>query len=217
LVRCGYCGYALGASSPEKGRAPGRNYTERYVCGNLHCRKVAIATAPLDEAVWTLVRRVLTDPDIIAQEIARSKSDIVSTVESERAAIKRLLADVVAKQRNAAKAIVVLDDEEIAAPVRDELRLLGERRKGLEAELGVLAQRTASRLDDESRLVAFGEWAYRVSVNLDKLTYDERRMALEALAVSVDVFQVDDADHARWRVTMRPSVADASNVVSRYM
>jgi site-specific DNA recombinase len=215
FVRCGYCGYALGASSPEKGRAPGRNYKERYVCGNLHCRKVTIATAPLDEAVWILVRRVLTDPDIIAQEIARTKSGIANTVESERAAIERLLADVIAKQRNAAKAIVALGDEEIAAPVRDELRLLGERRKGLEAELGVLAQRTASILDDESRLIAFGEWADRVSVNLDKLTYDERRMALEALAVSVDVFQVDDTNHPRWRLTMRPSASGDGSFVSR--
>jgi site-specific DNA recombinase len=215
-VRCGYCGSALGGSSPEKGRAPGRNYKERYVCGNLHCRKVTIATAPLDEAIWDLVCRVLTDPEIIAREIARTKSDIANTVESERAAIERLLTDVIAKQRNAAKAIVALDDEEIAAPVRDELGLLGERRKSLEAELGALTQRAASILDDKSRLIAFSEWAHRISVNLDHLTYDERRMALEALAVSVDVFQVDDADHPRWRVTMRPSPAADSNVVSRY-
>src|SRR5215207_7881052 len=146
-VRCGYCGYALGASSPEKGRAPGRNYKERYVCGNLHCRKVTIATAPLDKAVWGLVRRVLTDPDVITREIARTKTDSANTTELERAAIERLLADVRAKQRNAAKAIVALDDEEIAAPLRDELRFLGERRKGLEAELGALIQRAASISD----------------------------------------------------------------------
>lgn len=216
LVRCGYCGYAMGASSAEKGRAPGHNYKERYVCGNLYCRKVTIATAPLDEAVWKLVQRVLTDPDVIAQEVARTKTENATTIESERAAIERLLEDVAAKQRNAARAIVALGDDDIAAPLRDELRLLSGSRKALEAELGALTQRAASIRDDESRLMAFGEWAHRVSVNLDQLTYDERRMALEALAVSVDVFQVDDADHPRWRVTMRPAVSDDGNIVTRY-
>ena len=48
-----------------------------------------------------------------------------------RAAIDRLLADAIAKQRYAAKAIVALGDEEIAAPIRDDLHLLGKRRNGL--------------------------------------------------------------------------------------
>src|SRR4051794_21938821 len=81
----------------------------------------------------TRLRRVLTERNYISQEMARTKSDIANTVESERAAIERLLADAIANQRSAAKAIVALDDEEIAAPVRDELRLLGERRMALEA------------------------------------------------------------------------------------
>jgi hypothetical protein len=42
-----------------------------------------------------------------------------------------LLADAIAKQRYAAKAIVALGDEEIAAPIRDDLHLLGKRRNGL--------------------------------------------------------------------------------------
>jgi site-specific DNA recombinase len=216
FVRCGYCGYAMGASSPEKGRAPGRNYKERYVCGNLHCRKVTIATAPLDKAVWDLVCRVLTDPGIVAQEVARVRNDGANSIDSEYAAIERLLADVTVKQRNAAKAIIMLDDADVAAPVRDELRLLGERRKGLEAELGALKQRADAMHDDEARLLAFSDWAQRIGSNLGALTHSERRMALEALAVSVDVFQVEDAEHPRWSVTMRPTPMKEVDIESRY-
>jgi site-specific DNA recombinase len=215
-VRCGYCGYALGASSPEKGRAPGRSYKERYVCGNLHCRKVTIATAPLDEAVWDLVRRVLTDPDVITHEVERQKHDGGQVTKAERAAVDRLLADVIAKQRNATTAILALNDEDAAAPLRDALRFLSEQRKGLEAERAALEHRAAIEVEGRERLAAFGEWAQRVSGNLDILSYDERRMALDALGVTVDIFQVDDQNHPRWRVMMHPSPILDSGIASRY-
>ncbi len=214
-VRCGYCGYALGASSPEKGRANHAN-KERYVCGNLHCRAVTIAVSTLDADVWNLVTRVLRQPELIAAEVARQKRDGVSGVEADRAAVERLLADVTAKQKNAARAIVALGDEAAAAPVRDMLHALAERRKELETERDTLNQRRAREIDDSDRLAAFGMWAERVVANLDTLTYDERRTALDALGVAVEVYQVNDQQHPRWRVTMRPVPAADDHVVSRY-
>jgi site-specific DNA recombinase len=215
-VRCGYCGYALGASSPEKGRAIHAN-KERYVCGNLHCRAVTIAVSTLDANVWDLVCRVLRDPNIIAAEVARQEQDDTRGVEADCVAVERLLADVIAKQTNAASAIVALSDEDAAAPVRDMLRALAERRKELEAEKEALDKRRASKAGDRKRLVAFGAWAERVAANLDTLTYDERRMALEALGVAVEVYQVNDETHPRWRATMRPAPVGESAIVSRYL
>ena len=157
-VRCGVCGYSLGASSPEKRRAYRAN-KERYVCGNMHCRAVTIDTAQIDGPVWKLVCQVLSDPEVIAAEVARQEREGVGTLETERATVQRLLADVVAKQKNAANAILALDDEGAAAPVREALHALAERRKALEEERDALDRRAALSADDRSRFAAFGAWA----------------------------------------------------------
>lgn len=211
-VRCGVCGYALGASSPEQGRAYRAN-KERYVCGNLHCRAVTIDTARIDAQVWELVRRVLSDPDVIAKEVARQEQKGTGTLDAERGAIQRLLDDVANKQKNAANAILELGDEDAAAPVCEALRNLGERRKALEEERAVLERRATTAAEDRERFAAFGAWAQRVSANLDTLSYEEQRLALEALAVSVDVFPVHDSEHPRWRVTMRPALSPAASLL----
>jgi hypothetical protein len=153
--------------------------------------------APLDEAVRDLVRRVLSNPDVIMHEAERQKQDGGRAIMAERAAVDRLLADVIVKQRNATTAILALNDED-AAPVRDALRFLSEQRTGLEAEREVLEGRAAVEDEGRERLAAFGEWARRVSGNLDILSYDERRrMAPQALGVTVDIFQIDDQNHPR--------------------
>ena len=41
-------------------------------------------------------------------------------------------------------------------------------------------------------------------------------MALDALGVTVDIFQVDDQSHPRWRVVMRPSPVLDTGIASRY-
>ena len=69
-------------------------------------------------------------------------------MKAERAAVDRLLADVIAKQRNATTAILALNDEDAAAPVRDALRFLSEQRKGLEAEREVLEDAQLSKTKD---------------------------------------------------------------------
>jgi site-specific DNA recombinase len=162
------------------------------------------------------VRRVLTDPDVITHEVERQKHDSGQTMQAERDAVDHLLADVIVKQRNATAAILALDDEDAAAPVREALRFLSEQRKGLEAERAVLEGRATVEDAGRERLAAFGEWARRVSGNLDILSYDERRMALDALGVTVDIFQVDDQHRPRWRVMMRPLPVLDSGIASRY-
>jgi site-specific DNA recombinase len=209
-IRCGVCGYALGAHSPETCRTRRAN-KERYACGNLHCRAVTINTAHVDAHMWALVRRVLSDPDVIAAEVARQKREETGGLGAERDAVHRLLADVIAKQKNAASAILALDDA--AAPVREALRALAERRKALEEERDVLDRRATTAAEDRERFAAFGDWARRVGANLDMLTYDEQRLTLEALAVTVDVFPLHDAGHPRWRVTMRPALSPASSLL----
>jgi site-specific DNA recombinase len=81
-VRCGICGYALGASSPEKSRAYRVNKA-RYVCGNMHCRAVTIDTAQIDDPVWNLICQVLSDPEVISVEVARQESEAPGTLETE--------------------------------------------------------------------------------------------------------------------------------------
>ncbi len=201
VVRCGYCGSPLTVKNP----CPSHPGDRHYRCASVNrerfgCPAIQIQTEILDSAVWRRVEAVLTRPDIIAAEVARRRCQ--DPFAAELVVIDRRLAEIATRRQRLARAVAALDDEETSAPLLQEAKALAEQKQVLAAEREHMATLRAESQADDDRLATLAAWCARVAGNLDTLSYQERRMVLEALGVAVKLFR---ADHTpRWELTMAP-------------
>lgn len=204
FVRCGHCGWALRVNAPTT-----RNGA-RYCCSSYRagrCANPTITAAALDAAVWAKVRMVILDPRLIEEEAARRRDD--GGLERDLAAVEKMLAAIAGKQKRTASAIAAVDDDDAAEPLIAELKSLGERKKAAEREREDLQRRIADAEGDLARVKSLADWCATVAQNLDSLTYDEKRRALEAFGVQVHVWREDavrddGTPQDRWQLTMQP-------------
>jgi site-specific DNA recombinase len=171
------------------------------------CPHPSIAASILDPAVWESVSEVLRDPTIIARAVAEHRTD--SGLERELAAMDKRLQTIVSKQQHIAKAIPTLDDEDAVAPLLVELQNLAASKTATERECDLVRQRIADAEAEAANVRTLSEWCSRVGTNLDTLTYDERRLALDALGVKVRVYRNGATDEAReplprWTLMLTP-------------
>lgn len=158
----------------------------------------------LDGAVWERVESVLLDPEIIAREVARRAAS--NTLQADLHAIDRRLRTVDEQRKRLAKAISTLEDEEASAPLLIELAALASAARTLKAERVLIERRAEDEAETQRRLNDLSHWCQRVAGNLLTFAYQDKRMVLEALGVSVRVFR---ADHEpRWEITMAPLPVD---------
>jgi site-specific DNA recombinase len=154
----------------------------------------------LDPVVWAAVENVLLKPDIIATEVERRRGSDPFAGDLET--LERRLRSIDNQQRRLSRAVALVDDDEAAAPLLVELRQLGVESKALRLDQQQLRRRAADHDADTNALNNITSWCHRVSKNLSTLTYQEKRLILDALGVSVRVFR---ADHEpRWEITMAP-------------
>jgi site-specific DNA recombinase len=217
FLTCGHCGYVLrvthrpahltGSSSqyrcdPSDSRAP-------------DCPRPTIAASTIDPIVWQQVASILRDPNVVATEVAKRRED--GGLDRDLAAIDKQIASIADKQGRIAKRVADIDDDDVAALLMAELQALSTRKKTAKAERDDLMRRIADRADEDARVRSLAEWCSRVGTNLDTLSYDEKRLALDALGVKVRVYKqgstdVDGNPLPRWDMTMRPAFA-AEHVV----
>ena len=153
----------------------------------------------------------MRNPELIAAEVARHRAD--GGLDKDLAAIDRHLAAIADKRSRVARAIATVDDDEAATPLSAELKALATRKTAATEEREALLRRIADRDADEARVRSLAAWCPRVGANLDTLSYDERRLALEALGVKVQVFAAgarDEAGHSlpHWVIIMQPVGSD---------
>ena len=189
-VRCGYCGYSM---SLHHKTARGRP-TVAYECVRRSrsaglCTQHGMPTQVLDAAVWARVEAVLTRPEIIEQELQRLEGD--DPTEAELAAVDRASADVSRRQANLSRSLSLFEDQEAAAPVVAEMEVLRAQERSLEAERQTLLARRASWATGQQRLADLQAWCRQVGTRLRDLTYQQRRMALDALGIEVRVWKAD--------------------------
>jgi len=169
------------------------------------CPQPKIATYLLDNAVWAKVADVLRDPQIIAHEVAQLRQD--GGLERGRAALEKQIVSLADKQARIAKRVADIEDDAVAAPLIAELRSLAARKMAAEHELSTTERRIADRAADDAKVQSLTAWCQRVGANLDRLSYNERRLALEALGVQVRVYSNRATDqnlegHPRWTMTL---------------
>ena len=135
----------------------------------------------VDPHVDARVKAVLRDPGIIAREVERRRCEGGLDRDLER--IETRLAAIGRKQANTARAIAALNDDAAAAPLLVELKSLAEQKAGAESEFEHMRRRIADRAGEDARVLSLAEWCARVSTNVEKMTYEDKRLALAWLGV----------------------------------
>jgi len=187
FLRCGECGAAMSAQTLKDGAV-------LYRCSSLgrvgqRCNH-GMRAHHLDPIVWGRIEGILTRPELIAEQLSRQagQPEASDLTGADLAAAARALADVERQRRNVARLATLVDDEDAAEPLLDQLRTLAERGRQLEAEkTGIMRQR-AIHDEARARITSLTEWCATVAANLGDVTYAEKRLALEALGVQVQLW-----------------------------
>jgi len=138
---------------------------------------------------------------VIAAEVERRRSG--GGTAADLTLIDRRIAALDRQRQNLVRAIALLDeDPDSAALMTRELTELTTQRKELEIERSAKAEAAADEEADTRRLTDLAVWCSQAAANLDRLTYAEWRMILEALGVTVRVWKQDH--EPRWELEMAP-------------
>ena len=146
-----------------------RTCTARYVDG-----------PRLEEAVWAEMKRVLTNPDIVLQELKRVASE--DTPDDQGEQLEQALADLALQEKRLVDLYTV--GGITAAAVREKSDDLSKRRKVLETQLASVQVTLRPSFDDvdadglQRVCAGVADW-------VDQADEKDRRLALEALQVSI--------------------------------
>jgi site-specific DNA recombinase len=187
LVVCAVCGRKMYASPIHSG-VPGYRCSSRATESG-KCGSGSIVAHILEPWVWDQVANVLRNPEIIAAEVRRLQQDgpdpIVKTdLENARRALAKLdkqQAGLGARLRDA------LDDAVLWDLLKTELGKIERERGELQAAVADLEKRLSLHQQVTDQLAAIPAYCARVQENLGTLSFDEKRLALEALDIKVTV------------------------------
>jgi site-specific DNA recombinase len=195
FARCGYCENTLIVV-----RQKGTQYV--YVCckgqGSRECERFGISVNILDKMVWDKVRSILLKPEIIRKGLEQlQEEDPIST---DISAVDRLLADVGRRQTQTARAISMLesDDPDAAQPLLVEMRSLADRKRALLAEKEAIGNRRQQWEATQAQLQELEEWCNDIAQKVERLSWEEKRIALEALGIAVKVWRQDHKPQRVW-------------------
>jgi hypothetical protein len=125
-----------------------------------------------------------------------------------------MLAGVAKGQANLTRAIAVLDDPEAIQPLAVELAGLAERKRRLLAELSAVAEQRRQRETLRERYAGAQAWLATIAARVRGLSFADRRLALDALGVSVTVYPPGETP--RYVIAASVPVPDATPLVSNY-
>jgi site-specific DNA recombinase len=184
-VHCSVCGRKM------RGDAERGNY-RIYRCSSRDtpqgpCGSKRIPAADCESSVWQQVESILEEPTIIAAEIERrqaegedSRSQVLADLEGARGQLNRVEAELARLVSRAASA-----DEDLWQIFEKEIAGKREAKKRLETVAAAAEARLAAEDADAASLTALSEYAARVRDRLADFGFAEKRLALEALNVTV--------------------------------
>ena len=123
------------------------------------------------------------------QARARLRRDDSTT--GDLASLDQALSDTQGRQANISRRVAALDVDDVAAPLLAELANLGKQRRQLQTERSAIAARQDGWQAARSQLGDVQSWCRDIAGRLGTLTYEQKRLALEALGVQVQVWRSD--------------------------
>jgi site-specific DNA recombinase len=205
FIRCGVCGWNMHALTRL---LKGKVRTD-YICshrwGEDACPHFGISARLIDGEVWSRVEQVLTRPEIVAEqlELQRAQGGFDELV-LKRA--EKQLKDAERKRDNLISELASFDGD-----VRDAIRAqIIEAQRSVTNAQGVVealhqerdAYAIAQQQHDDLRL-----WLERVAENLTSLDHEGKRLALDALGVSVTVWPTTHEQRYEISMNLAPVIA----------
>ena len=182
-LKCGVCGSAMVGQTLTVSTKPYRYYRCRHVYDkntSRTCTARYVDGGRLEEAVWAEMKRVLTNPDIVLNELKRVASEDTHDDQGEQ--LEQALADLALQEKRLVDLYTV--GGITAAAVREKSDDLSKRRKVLEAQLASV-QVTATPNFNDVDLNGLQRVCAGVADWVDQADEKDRRLVLEALQVSI--------------------------------
>lgn len=203
FLRCGYCGsnmHAQASSNPNPGYICGRVLSQHKDACSGHSIKVRI----LDAIVWDKVVRILSEPDVITNELEKMRTQDTSA--AQLGDVERNLARVTREERNYVDRL-----GQVEGPAADQvvvkLNELSKRHEQLRAERETLLDRQAQWEVTVKGAESLAPWLREIGTAVDQLSYDEKRLAMDALGVRVKLWRIDH--EPRWEITAAIPLGDS--------
>lgn len=189
-IRCGLCGRrynghrnGVGRSAYLQYRCAGKHRTESII----PCPSQAVRANEVESLVWEEVKKVLTHPDLVLFELQRRQDEAGNREGTEKQLT--LLTKRINNVDRAMQRLVTLyryneiDDEYILK----ETKKLKEEKQRLLQEKEQLHKRLEVRAVADFQIEAIKQYCDRVAQNIERFTFEEKRLALEALDIKVIV------------------------------
>lgn len=183
MLMCGTCGRPM-RSCPERN-------TRVYRCSSRErgpaCGGKRVPAEPVESWVWSEVRRVLNQPELIARETSRLlESETVERLRSERVSIERRIKKIEGQQQALMRELRESQGiDRLFELARAEINTSeAERQQHLTSLAGIVDQiEGVSEMADQ--LDRMKESCAQVSERLEEFGFDEKRKTLEALGIEV--------------------------------
>jgi site-specific DNA recombinase len=164
------------------------------------CVSHEISAKVLDAAIWERVTELLTDPQVIQQELEKRKGDdpYARDIATHTAALGSAQKQI----ENTARAMGMVEDP---SPLVANLERLQQQKRGHERELSRLRGAQTAWAAGQSAIDELTEWLGRVGANLAGMDYDRRRATLVALGLRVSVGKFGSSPRWSARLTVGKS------------
>ena len=223
VLRCAECGLSFMAkanrytSTRHKGKVYRYEYPtplRYYICSGmqthrLRCRRLPYIRAErLEERVWSEVKRVLQNPDLIVTGIEALDGRESGGLEEEITQAERVLRSVQMEEDRAIRLFVSgkITEEQLDL----QRKFITERLESLRAKLDDYRAREASGAEKRALMEAVLAWAGEVGEGLDELAPEQRRDVLQ-LVVEQVMIDRDNNMNVTLAIPVDDSVAVASS------
>lgn len=190
-IYCRRCGRSYWASSGIKTRSGHRYSYPYYGCsGNLKivspvkCGNRRVSANAIEAIVWEQIEALLAKPDLVMAELHRRQQEAKEVSSVERV-LDRLEAQLANREKQKArmwKAFELTGDEEA---FKASIAQLGEEVRALQQEKSQLEKRIEASNQFELSVEDMRGACELVRRNLKGLSFEDKRLALEALQVKV--------------------------------
>ena len=219
LLRCGECGHYFHAKSQWRTSSirNGKRYRydrtvprRYYMCNGtlslrIKCREHShIRAERLEEPVWSEVRRMLQNPDLIVAGIDSLDSQDGSDLEEEIARAERDLRSIQTEEDRAIRLFV--SGKITEAQLDHQRRFITERLEGARSRLDDCRAREAGGAEKLRLMEAVLAWAREVGRGLDDLTDEQRRAILQMVVEQVVIDRDNNVD-----ITLAIPIDDGSS------
>jgi site-specific DNA recombinase len=152
---------------------------------------------PVEAWVWDQITSVLRDPSIIAGELERRREQGPDHhLEAEQQSTERHLAKLDKQQAKLLRTFRESEDDAIPVDLfKRELAVIEKEKEQLRQSLNNIQRRVFDQREAIEQLDTLTTYCERVAHNLESFGFDEKRLALEALDVTVV------ANGREWRIT----------------